>query len=102
MKTLLGAGALVVTMAAGAWSSDALPLGDDPARDGRHQQQRTGPDGERGGGRDDAPGRARRAGEHPHGAPPGQDQRGRGERPAWAGGPDERTAEPPGLARKPD
>ena len=113
MKTLLGAGALLLTMAAGAWSSDAFPLGDEPDRDGHHQKH-AGQDGERdkagkgdkaSRGRETAPGQVKKAGqgpEHPHGSPPGQAQRDRGEPPAWAGGPDRRTAEPPGLAKKPD
>jgi hypothetical protein len=102
MKTLLGAGALVLTMAAGAWSSDALPLGDEPAREGHGEQDQRG---DRGAGREQAPGQATKAEraskEHPHGAPPGQAQRDRGEPPPWAGGPDERSEEPPGLAKQP-
>jgi hypothetical protein len=104
MKTLLGAGALVLTMAAGAWSSDAFPVGDEPAREG-HEQKQGQRDDDRGAGRQQAPGQVKKADrapkEHPHGAPPGQAQRDRGEPPPWAGGPDERSEDPPGLAKQP-
>ena len=40
MKSLLGGGALVLVMAAGAWSSDAVSGPDRPERPGQHQQDK--------------------------------------------------------------
>lgn len=104
MKSLLGALALVTVMGAGAWSSDALSGFDSPER-GRHQrehaQDRAADKAEK--SREQSQKKADKAAEkaHPHGGPPGQQQRHRGEPPAWSGGPETRTAEPPGLANKP-
>jgi hypothetical protein len=107
MKSLLGSGALVLVMAAGAWSSDVVSGPDEPERPGVHQKQ-------------DKPGKAEKAEKptkpgkpaaadrargdaakphHPHGEPPGLAQRDRGEPPPWSGGPDQRSEEPPGLAK---
>ena len=112
MKSLLGALALIAVMGAGAWSSDALSGFDAPERD-RHGQQHA--EDKAADKAEKAERRAERKAErseqrtgrkadkpaHPHGGPPGQQQRGRGEPPDWAGGPDQRTAEPPGQAKKP-
>lgn len=115
MKSLLGGGALVLVMAAGAWSSDVVSGPDKTERPGLHQKQakdheagkpekpekpgkpaaadRARSDEARARGRDGA------KKPHPHGEPPGLAQRDRGEPPPWSGGPDERSVEPPGLAK---
>lgn len=87
MKTLLGGGALVLVMAAGAWSSDVVSGSDEPERRGLHQKQAKDQKADRS------------AKPHPHGEPPGLAQRDRGEPPPWSGGPDQRAEEPPGLAK---
>lgn len=105
MKSLLGALALIAVMGTGAWSSDALSGFDAPEGD-RHGQQHA--EDKAADKADEAERKAERKTDrkadkpaHPHGGPPGQQQRGRGEPPDWAGGPDQRTAEPPGQAKKP-
>lgn len=109
MKSLLGAGVLVAMMGAGALSSDALS-GFDAPDTGQHQkQQQAEKKAEKKAQQRAAQvqrklekraAQERTRPEHPLGGPPGQQQRGRGEPPDWAGGPDDRTAEPPGLANK--
>lgn len=120
MKSLLGGGALVLVMAAGAWSSDVVSGPDRTERPGLHQKSR---DHEAGkpekpekpwkagkpgkptaadrawGDEVRARGRAGATKPHPHGEPPGLAQRDRGEPPPWSGGPEERSEEPPGLAK---
>lgn len=103
MKSLLGAGALVLAMGLGAWSSDAFPHGDEPERTG-HEQKSDRDDSARQVAKHTPPGQEKKAERerpaHPHGAPPGLEQRERQGPPPWSGGPDRRTEEPPGQAKK--
>lgn len=128
MKNLLGAAVLLVAMSAGAWSSDALAGFDLPGHDqqqtedpGKKPGKKPGDKAEKKadkagkkaadkgakktGGSDDGSGGEGKGpkhghADHPHGEPPGHQQRDRGEAPAWSGGPGRRTVEPPGQAKK--
>lgn len=119
MKTLVGAGVLMALMTAGAYSSDALAgfdmeapgqvqphgHGDKAAKKAAKSERKAAKQADRASrkaDKADKPDQAVRTGkpEHPHGAPPGHQQRDRGGPPPWSGGPDKRTEEPPGLAKK--
>lgn len=105
MKSLLGGGALVLVMAAGAWSSDAVSGPDRPDRPGRHQQEQADRKADRRADKADKADKAEKTADgekppHPHGEPPGLAQRERQGPPPWSGGPENRSEEPPGLAKQ--